>query len=427
MTRVVVTGIGLVSALGQDLASSWHSLLNCQSGIKLFAHDSSNIPLAIAPPLLDSTTIPLSYISPQHLPAKSSALSFLQTATNEALNDAGLLPPLGDCGVVVGSSRGQQQQIERALYQFRNQSQSPSKSRSQHQAKPLVRSNSLDSPDLDIYFDVHLDTYKLLPNYFAIAIAQQIQTQAIVTAPTAACATANWVIAHAYELIKTGQCQTVIAGSTEAPITPLGIAGFKQLGAMAKNGLYPFSQEREGLVLGEGAAVLVIESLESARKRDRAKIYGEILGFGMSNDAIHFTSPDRDHTQAEQAIRTCLTHAGIAANQVSHINAHGTATVLNDTAEASLIARLFPHRPYVSATKGATGHALGATGMIEAAFCLLALDQQKLPPCVGLRSPAFDLNLVTEAQFRPDRAIEVALNFSFGFGGQNAIVAFSRV
>jgi 3-oxoacyl-[acyl-carrier-protein] synthase II len=426
MTRVVVTGIGLVSALGQNLASSWHNLLDRRSGIKLFTHNDIDIPLALAPPLANSTTIPLSYISPEHLPVKSSALYFLQIATNEALNDAGLLPPLSDCGVVIGSSRGQQQQIERALYQVRNQfkTQSPSnsKSRSQHQGKSPDMSNGLDSPDIS-----GIDIYKLLPNYFAIAIAEQIQTTAIVTAPTAACATANWVIAHAYELIKTGQCQTVIAGSTEAPITPLGIAGFRQLGAMAKNGLYPFSQEREGLVLGEGAAVLVIESLESAKKRDRARIYGEILGFGMSNDAIHFTSPDRDHTQAEQAIRTCLTRSGIAAAQVSHINAHGTATALNDTAEAGLIKRLFPHRPYISATKGATGHALGATGMIEAAFCLLALDQQKLPPCVGLRSPAFGLNFVTEAQFRPDRAIEVALNFSFGFGGQNAIVAFSRV
>jgi 3-oxoacyl-[acyl-carrier-protein] synthase II len=408
MTRVVVTGIGLVSALGEDLATSWHNLLNCQSGIKLFGYDGAKMPLAIAPPqpnLATVATIPKSYISPEHLPAQSSALSFLQTATNAALSDASLWPPLGDCGVVIGSSRGQQQQIERALYQLKHQFKTQPQAQDQHQA---------------------IDLQTLLPNYLAIAIARQIQTQAIVTAPMAACATANWVIAHAYELIKTGQCQMVIAGSTEAPITPLGITGFKKLGAIAKTGLYPFSQEREGLALGEGAAVLVIESLASAQKHDRPKIYGEVLGFGMSNDASHATRPDRDHNQAEQAVKLCLARAGITAAQVGHINAHGTATVLNDTAEAGLIQRLFPHRPYVSATKGATGHALGATGMIEAAFCLIALHQQKLPPCVGLRSPAFDLNFVTQAQFRPDCAIDIALNLSFGFGGQNAIVAFAK-
>ncbi|AFY68587.1 Beta-ketoacyl-acyl-carrier-protein synthase I [Thalassoporum mexicanum PCC 7367] len=408
MTRVVVTGIGLVSALGQDLASSWHNLLRGKSGIRLFNHDGAKIPLAIATPQDRSPLLPKEYISPAHLPIQSSALGFLQSATNAALIDAGIAAQsseLGNCGVVIGSSRGQQQQIERALHHYK----SASSNKNSNQSQAVL--------DLDIY--------KLLPNYFATAIAQQIQTQAIVTAPTAACATANWVIAYAYELIKTGQCQTVIAGSTEAPITPLGIAGFKKLGAMAKTGLYPFSQEREGLALGEGAAVLIIESLETAKQRDRPKIYGEVLGFGLTNDAGHPTSPDRDHLQAAQAIKTCLEQAGITPAQVRHINAHGTATALNDTAEASLIQRLFPHRPYISATKGATGHALGATGMIEAAFCLLSLHQQKLPPCVGLRSPAFELNFVTQA-LKPDRPIDVALNFSFGFGGQNAVVAFGK-
>jgi 3-oxoacyl-[acyl-carrier-protein] synthase II len=264
----------------------------------------------------------------------------------------------------------------------------------------------------------------LLPGNIAGLVATQTKTQSVVLSPMAACATGNWAIAQAYEAIQMGKCSMAIAAAVDAPITPLSIAGFQKLGAMARTGLYPFSREREGLVLGEGAAAIVMESERSLRGRGYASsIYGEILGFGLTNDAWHPTSPDPEHSQAERAIHNCLGRAGIHAKDVGHINLHGTGTQLNDASEANLVARIFPHAPYVSATKGATGHVLGATGMMEAAFCLLALREQVLPPCTGMRSLEFDLNFTRNAC---QVEHEIALNVSFGFGGQNAVVAFCR-
>jgi 3-oxoacyl-[acyl-carrier-protein] synthase II len=213
-----------------------------------------------------------------------------------------------------------------------------------------------------------------------------------------------------------------IAGATDAAISPLTIAGFQKINVLAKSGVYPFSLEREGFALGEGAAVLVLESLESARQRD-CQIYGRVLGWGITNDAYHATSPNPDNKMAAIAIKDCLTRSQIDASNIGYINVHGTATQMNDAREAELIQRIFPDSK-VSATKGATGHTLGATGMIEAAFCLLALRDRILPPTVGMKTAAFDLRMVEQAEQSPN--LQYALNFSFGFGGQNAIVAFDQ-
>jgi 3-oxoacyl-[acyl-carrier-protein] synthase II len=238
----------------------------------------------------------------------------------------------------------------------------------------------------------------------------------------AACATANWAIAQACELIRSGQCELAIAGATDAAITPLTIAGFQKINVLAKSGVHPFSLEREGFALGEGSAVLVLESLETAKQRG-ANIYGKVLGWGITNDAYHATSPNLDNRMAAIALKDCLRRSQINADQVGYINVHGTATQLNDAREAELIQQFFPNIA-VSATKGATGHTLGATGLIEAAFCLLALRDRLLPPCVGMQTPAFDLRIIHQAERSPD--LQYALNFSFGFGGQNAIVAFGQ-
>jgi 3-oxoacyl-[acyl-carrier-protein] synthase II len=238
----------------------------------------------------------------------------------------------------------------------------------------------------------------------------------------AACATANWAIAQACELIRSGQCDLAIAGATDAAITPLTIAGFEKIGVLTKTGVYPFSREREGFALGEGAAALVLESLESAKRRG-SHIYGRVLGWGITNDAYHATSPNPDNQMAKIAIKDCLMRSQINAADIGYINVHGTATQMNDAREAELITQFFPDA-IISATKGATGHTLGATGMIEAAFCLLSLRDRILPPCVGMQTPAFDLNFIQQATQSPD--LKYALNFSFGFGGQNAIVAFGR-
>jgi 3-oxoacyl-[acyl-carrier-protein] synthase II len=238
----------------------------------------------------------------------------------------------------------------------------------------------------------------------------------------AACATGIWAIAQGFELIRAGQCQRVIAGAVESPITPLTLAGFQQMGALAATGAYPFDRRREGLVLGEGAAVLVLESAELAQQRS-ALVYGRILGFGLTADGYHMSAPDPSSRAAIVAVQQCLDRSHLRPEAIDYIHAHGTATQLNDRHEASLIQQLFPLGVPVSSTKGATGHTLGVSGALGAAFCLMALRHQVLPPCVGLQEPEFDLGYVTEAS---DRPLQHALCFSFGFGGQNAVVAFGR-
>ena len=374
-TTVVVTGIGMMTAIASGRENTWQKLLENKSGIK-FDHQLQ---------------LPVARINCLENSHSSRSQDLLAKATVEAIADADLEVPLLKCGVVIGSSRSNQRELELLLAE----------------------------PEKGLIED---KWWQCQPANLSAQIANLLQTQAPVFAPMAACATANWAIAQAGQLIRSGQCEMAIAGATDAAITPLTIAGFQKINVLAKSGVYPFSQEREGFALGEGAAVLVLESLESARQRD-CKIYGRVLGWGITNDAYHATSPNPDNKMAAIAIKDCLTRSQISAMDIGYINVHGTATQMNDAREAELIQRIFPDSK-VSATKGATGHTLGATGMIEAAFCLLALRDRILPPTVGMKTPAFDLRMVEQAERSPD--LQYALNFSFGFGGQNAIVAFGQ-
>lgn len=323
-------------------------------------------------------------------------ISLCQTVVRLALQDAELEPPLLNCGVVIGSSRSQQALWEKL-------------------ARQMYESDYLCSEKLGNWL-------ASLPHASAIATARQIGATGPVLAPMAACATGIWSIAQGFELIQTGQCQQVIAGAVEAPITPLTLAGFRQMGALAETGAYPFDRYREGLVLGEGASILLLESAESALRR-KAKIYGEVLGFGLTSDAYHANSPQLGGKSAINAIEQCLKRSHLFPKDIDYIHAHGTATQLNDQNEARIIQHLFPQGVPVSSTKGATGHTLGASGALGAAFCLMALQLQTLPPCVGLRESEFDLDLVTEARSSNLRNL---LCFSFGFGGQNAVMALRK-
>ena len=201
----------------------------------------------------------------------------------------------------------------------------------------------------------------------------------------AACATGLWSIAQGFELIRTEQCERVLAGAVEAPITPLTLAGFAQMGALAPTGAYPFDRDREGLVLAEGGAVFVLEAATLATQRG-ANIYGRIVGAGLTADGYHISAPAPDSRAAIAAVKQCLQRSNLDATDIDYIHAHGTATVLNDRNEAHLIQALFPQGVPISSTKGATGHTIGASGAIGAAFCLMALKHQVLPPCVGLKA-----------------------------------------
>ena len=396
--EVVVTGIGLISALG-SLEPSWRRLLNGESGIG--RHQ----------PVPDLPSRPLALIGQ----ATTSLAKLTQLVVTDALQDAGLVMPVAGCGVVIGSSRSCQaswEQLARQLGTREDSSQSPSL----HPPSPITG------------LEHWLDT---LPHQAAIAAARQIGSDGPVLAPMAACATGIWAIAQGFELIQTGQCQRVIAGAVEAPITPLTLAGFNKMGALAHTGSYPFDRHREGLVLGEGAAVLVLESAELARQRS-ASVYGQVLGFGLTCDAYHVSAPEpiRKSAKALQgafasiaAVKQCLDRSHLSPTDIDYIHAHGTSTQMNDQNEAQLIQWLFPQGVPVSSTKGATGHTLGASGALGAAFCLMALKHQLLPPCVGLKESEFDLDLVTAPRWGEIRQV---LCFSFGFGGQNAVLALGQ-
>ncbi|WP_414581701.1 beta-ketoacyl-ACP synthase [Scytonema sp. PCC 10023] len=387
MVAVVVTGIGLVSALGKNLEDSWQQLIAGQSGIRWHQ------------PFPELQPRPLGMIAKQ--PAQMRVLT--HSLVTSALKDAGLFPPLPDCGVVIGSSRSYQGLWEQMAQQMHRGVGNKG------DATPSCVSSSLE------------DWLETLPHMNAIAVARQIGACGIVLAPMAACATGIWAIAQAALLIQTGQCQRVIAGAVEAPITPLTITGFQQMGALAKTGAYPFDLHREGLVLGEGGAVFVLESAELAHQR-QARVYGQILGFSLTSDAYHGNTPEPEARSAIAAVKQCLDRSHLSAKDIDYIHAHGTATLLNDRIESILIQRLFPKTVAVSSTKGATGHTLGASGALGVAFSLMGMKQQILPPCVGLSNPEFDLNLVTARQSK----IQRVLCFSFGFGGQNAVIALAQ-
>ncbi len=380
-----MTGMGLVSALGLNLDRTWQRLLSGESGIRLYQ------------PFAEIPAQPLALVGAQ----PSCLEDLLKPAVLDAVKDAGLSPPIESCGVVIGSSRGFQGQWEdQALNRYRPTQAS------------LPEGSLLVTPDQMVHI------YGESPS---TVVAQAISAQGPVLAPRAACATGIWAIAQGAELIRGGYCSRVVVGAVEAPVTRLTLAGFRKMGAMATSGAYPFDREREGFVLGEGAAILVLEAESLAHQR-HAKIYGRVLGMGLTVDAYHMSAPEDSRRWAMVAVQDCLQRSGLRREDIGYIHAHGTATQLNDRAEALVIQKLFPPDVAVSSTKGATGHTLGASAAMGSVFCLLSLSRQVLPPCVGLQHPAFDLNFVREPLACNSQAV---LCFSSGFGGQNTVLALA--
>lgn len=373
---VVITGIGLSSCLG-SLQTTWSNIIQNKSGIK--SHQIfRQIP-----------AYPLGLIDSQ--PSQIGDLT--QQILIDTLQDAKLATPLRESGVVIGSSRGCQANWENLFGQMYH-----------HQ-----------SSDLDFNW------LQTLPHQPAIITGNYLQTIAPVLAPMAACATGIWALARGYQLIRTGRCARVIAGAVETPISPLTLAAFEQMNALANTGCYPFDRSREGLVLGEGGAMFVLETAELAARR-QAKIYGKIKGFGLTCDAYHVSAPQAVNGSAARAIKQSLEQSNLTPRQIDYVHAHGTSTVLNDRHEAQLIQQIFP-QVAVSSSKGATGHTLGASGAINIALTLMAMKHNCLPPCVGLKNLEFDLNVVTQVR---SAQINHAMCFSFGFGGQNAVVIVSK-
>ena len=388
---VVVTGMALRSALG-DLGTTWTRLLAGETAVRSrFLFDQ--IPER-----------PIAMIGDQPIEVfdlLDQTLADLVNDRNQDRDNRNNHESWHDCAVSIGSSRSMQRSWE-AWHRWQ------------------IGENG--SGSVENVETSHLPWLDTLPHAPALWVAHQLGSRGAVFAPMAACATGLWSIARAVAAIESGECDRVIAGSVEAPISPLTIATFDRMGALSREACRPFDRSRSGMALGEGAALLLLESRQAANQR-QAKILGRITSAGMTADAHHISAPDPNITAACSAVRQCLSRGHWTPESVDYIHLHGTGTQLNDRREAELVQTVFPQGVAVSSTKGATGHTIGASGAIGAVLCLQAIAMQTLPPCVGTYDPEFELDLVRSAR---SSSVKRTLCFSFGFGGQNVVLALAR-
>jgi 3-oxoacyl-[acyl-carrier-protein] synthase II len=408
MNRVVVTGLGVLTPLGLGVEPTWAALCAGRSGVgPITRFDATGFPVRIAAELHGFN--PADYIEAKDIKKMDTFIHYAVAAAAMAVEDAKLTVPVRQperVGVYVGSGIGGLSAIEHWHDVLR------------------VKGPQRISP-----FFIPMTIINLASGQIAIRVGAKGPNSCAVTA----CATGNHCIGDAYRIIQRGEADVMIAGGTEAAITPLGVAGFAASRALSTRNdepakaCRPFERDRDGFVLGEGAGIVVLESLDHARKRG-ASIYAELVGYGATSDAYHITAPSEDGEGAARCMRLALEEAHIAPSEVGYINAHATSTSA-DAAETMAIKRAFgdaARRIPISSTKSMTGHLLGAAGGIEAAFTLLAMTRGVLPPTINYEQPdpACDLDYIPNAA-RQAR-VDVALSNSFGFGGTNACLLFRR-
>jgi 3-oxoacyl-[acyl-carrier-protein] synthase II len=390
MTSVVVTGRGVVTPLGEGADALFDALLQRRSGIVD----------GLAP---CAGFDPEAYLSAKEARRTDRFTQFALAAADQAAGEAGL-PDGADperIGVVVGSGVGGLDTLVREVLNFRDGGEQA--------VSPLF-------------------VPMMMPNAPAGMIAMRLGAHGPGFSVASACATGAHAIGEAKRMIERGGADVVLAGGTEAAMTPVCVAAFRRMGALSREGISrPFDAARDGFIMGEGAAVLVLEREEHARARG-ATIYGRIVGYGASNDAFHITLPDEEGGGAVKAMRAALADAGATAGDVGYINAHGTSTPANDKMETRAIHALCNGgSPPVSSTKSAMGHLIGAAGAVEALVTLEAARRGVLPPTLNYEQPDPDCDL----DYVPDGprelpGLELALSNSFGFGGQNACLAVAR-
>ncbi|MDF2953582.1 MAG: 3-oxoacyl- synthase [Thermodesulfobacterium sp.] len=406
--RVVVTGLGAVTPLGIGVEDTWKNIKEGNSGVgKITKFDTSNLPSQIAGEVKN-------FKPEEFMPAKltSRVDTFIQyaiAATRMALEDAGLpLNDLGDeVGVIIGVGMGGVGLIE-------------------HYRRVLDEKGYKRVTPFFIPM--------IIPNMAAGQVAILFGAKGPNTAVCTACAAGNHAIGEAFRLIREGKVKAMICGGTESVITPLCVAGFSVMKALStrndepEKASRPFDAERDGFVIAEGCGILILEDLEHAQKRG-AKIYAELIGYGLNADAYHMTAPSPDGEGAARCMEIALKDAGISAKEVDYINAHGTSTPLNDAAETKAIKKVFKDHAYklmVSSTKSMTGHLLGGAGGLEAIITVLSLYEGIVPPTINLENPdpECDLDYVPNQARKAD--IKVALSNAFGFGGTNACLVFRK-
>lgn len=407
--RVVITGMGALTPMGNTVADSWESALTGRSGVaRITQFDASGLPCRIAGEVKGFD--PRDFINHKEARRMSRASQFAVAVLRMALADAGLtaLPDPERSGVVMGTAVGGFEKADEGLQLYREKGFA--------RANPFALTSSLAN----------------MPSHY---VSLEAQALGPINTPVAACAAGTQAIGDAAEVIRRGSADLMLAGGVEALIHEGGVAGFAAMRALPvdyndapEKASRPFDAKREGFILSEGAGLVVLERLDQAVARG-ARIYAEVAGYASSSDAHHMAIPDPAAAGAIRAMRWAIQDAGLPYDAIQYINAHGSSTPINDALETLAIKKLFGEAAYripVSSTKSGMGHAMGGTGAIEAIFTTLALHTGILPPTWNLEfpDPECDLDYIPNAPRRA--AIEVAMSNSFGLGGQNAVLVLRK-
>ena len=409
MRRVAITGLGALTPVGNDVNTMWANLLAGKSGAgPITQFDSTNFKTHFACEVkdFDATAI----VGKKEARRMDRFTQFAVVAASQALDDCGLKVTTENApriGVMLGTGIG-------GISTIFNQ----------------IQEMLLKGPDRVSPFLVPM----MLPDTAAGQVAIQFGLKGPNLCPVSACATGSHAIGEAAEWVRRGAADVVLAGSAEAAIISVAIAGFNNMTAIStrndapEKASRPFDKNRDGFVVGEGAGVLVLEELEHALARG-ARIYAEVLGYGASADAYHITAPEETGAGAVQAMQVALAQAGLRPNQIDYINAHGTSTQLNDKSETTAIKRVFGEAAYqvaISSTKSMTGHLMGAAGAVEAVIAAKVITECIIPPTINYETPDpnCDLDYVPNTARR--KQVNTVMSDSFGFGGHNAVIIFGR-
>lgn len=405
----MVTGLGMVSPLGNTVDDTWSALVAGRSGAgPITQFDPTGFPVEFACEVKDLDLT--GYVDYKASRRMDRFTHLALVAARQAEADSGLrIAEIADrVGAAVATGIGGLKSFEACVDQLRER-----------------------GPDRVNPFSI----VQIIPNLAAGWVSIELGTKGPLLSECAACAASNMAIGDGLDAIRLGRADVMICGGTEAPVTKVGIAGFGAMRAISRRNddperaSRPFDGERDGFVMGEASAMVVIEELEHARVRG-AKIYAELLGYGVSSDATHVSDPDPTGVSPARALRMAFADAGVDPSEVGYVNAHGTSTPVGDSAETRVLKVALgeekAYRTPVSSTKGATGHCLGAAGAIEAAFTILALERGVLPPTINQTTPDPECDLDYIPNEARHEQVEVGVSNSFGFGGHNACLVFRR-
>src|SRR5919204_6216900 len=402
--RVVITGMGVVTPIGNDLETFWSNLKNGVSGIHTIdAFDTTGYDCKIGGQVRNFDPKPF-FKNPKDVRRTDRFTHLSMAAAKMALEDSGIdvanLKQRDRFGVIVSTGIGGLKTLQDQLRIL------------------LTRGPGRNSP-----FTIPM----LISNMASGVISMEFDLRGPNLCIVTACATSNNAIGESWRIIKSGDADIFLAGGSEASIVEIGVAGFSAMKALStrndepERASRPFDRDRDGFVMSEGAGIVVVEELEHARRRG-AKIYCELSGYGVSADAFHITAPPPEGEGAARAMQLALEHAGVSAAEVDYINAHATSTGLGDISETKAIKKVFGKRAYdvaISATKSMTGHLLGGAGAVETAVCALSIRDSVIPPTINLEHPDDQCDLNYTPNVAQQRTVRVALNNSFGFGGHN--------